>query len=154
MAHKAQQCAALPLLGWWYGLWPSEQSRATEIPCSWLQGRTVAAVAQRKHSTAVLTMRSPHTSAPVQICTHTGHRIAWTCQTLKTGEALGTGDGEETLKQAWQKWFKLCASEDVKGELATGQAVTTSSKCAQCNSAESAFPEMPQQDTVFWLGLS
>lgn len=39
--------------------------------------------------------------------------------------------------------------EDVKGELAPGQAVTTSSKCAQCNSAESAFPEMPQQDTVF-----
>lgn len=69
--------------------------------------------------------------------------------TVKTGEAAGPGDGEETLKQVLKKWFNLSTSEDVKGELATGQAVTTSSKCARQNYAETAFPEMPQQVTVF-----
>lgn len=64
---------------------------------------------------------SPHTSTSVHITyTHIGHIILWTCQTLKTEEAVGTGDEEETLKQVLKKRFKLSTSEDVKEELTTG----------------------------------
>lgn len=68
--------------------------------------------------------------------------------TMKSEDAVGSGNGEETWKYVLKEWCQLSTSEGVKGELAEGQAVTTSAKCALQNYAETAFPEMPQQVTV------
>lgn len=48
--------------------------------------------------------------------------------TIKSGDGVGSGDGEETWKQVLKEWFELPTSEDVKGELAAGEAAPTSAK--------------------------
>lgn len=101
MAHQAQQSAALLSLGvviWAVALRGGQSHCNALALCSRAEMRLL--LAQRKHSTALLTMRLPLT--PLYLClftyTHTDHKILWNCQTLKAGEAVGTGNGEEPLK--------------------------------------------------------